>query len=671
MSLPKFNSINPTTINDDLTALLENNKATINTLTEQDTFTWDNLIRPIENLDDKLTHFWSPISHLHSVKDNAELRQAYQQALAPLTQYSSELAHNKALFQAIESIANSAGFADLDKAQRKTIENNLRNFKLAGVNLNDADKKIFTQLSTELSELTTRFANNVLDATQAWHYHTDDKNNLTGLPEYALDAAMAAAKQKGLTGYVFTLDAPSFIAVMTYADNRSLRETMYRAYTSRASDRGPNAGKFDNSNIMQDILKRRLQLAQLLGFNSYADYSLATKMVDDCEQVINFLEHLAKHAYPKAKQEMLELSEFAQQLDGTEQLEAWDTAYYSEKHKQSLFDISDDMLRPYFQVDHVLNGLFTIANKLYDIRIEAIDDVETWHQDVRVYELYDHHDTLIAMFYVDLYARQNKRGGAWMDECQIRRLKDDGHIQIPIAYLTCNFQAPVAGKPALMTHNDVVTLFHEFGHCLQHMLTKVNYADVSGINGVAWDAVELPSQFMENWAWQKQGLDLISCHIDSGKTLPEDLLQRMLEAKNYHSAMQTVRQLEFALFDFRLHMAFDPQVDNQIQTILDQVRATVSVTPACRDNRFQHGFSHIFAGGYAAGYYSYKWAEVMAADAFSLFLEQGIFNRDAATRFKECILETGGSEDALVLFERFRGHAPDVSALLKQDGITA
>jgi oligopeptidase A len=669
VTLPNFSAIDPKTIQAQLTEILDMNRADIAQLLTQTTYTWDNLMQPLEAIDDKLHHFWSPISHLHSVKDSEALRDAYQQCLAPLTLYSSELSHNKKLYQAISSIASSASFKDLCTAQKKAIKNNLRDFKLAGVALSDTDKTTFTTLSQKLSELTTTFSNNVLDATQGWSYHTEDPSQLLGLPDYAIAAAQQTATAKSQAGYLFTLEYPSFSAVMTYADNRALRQALYEAYVTRASETGPNAGKWDNSGIMHDILSTRRLLAQLLGFDNYATYSLSTKMVDTPEQVFEFLDHLSKVAYPHAQKDMAALRDFADKKDGLKKLEPWDIGYYTEQLRQTSYSISDEMLRPYFPVHHVLNGLFKITEHLYDVKIREVTDIDTWHSDVKVFELYNEQDALQAQFFIDLYARENKRGGAWMDECQIRRITKDNHIQIPVAYLTCNFQAPIGDEPALLTHNDVVTLFHEFGHGLQHMLTQVNYSDVSGINGVPWDAVELPSQFMENFAWQKEGLDLIAKHYQTGAALPDDLFEKMQRAKNFQSAMQTVRQLEFSLFDFTLHQNFNPETEHQVQHILDDVRKKISVSPHYANNRFQHGFSHIFAGGYAAGYYSYKWAEVMAADAFSLFLEKGIFNKEASHAFKTCILEAGGSEDALELFERFRGHKPKVDALLTQDGI--
>lgn len=670
MTGPIFSAIKVSQIPEQLNQQLNDNRKQIKQLLGQSEFSWQNLSQPLESLDDKLHHFWSPISHLHSVADSPELRESYQACLAPLSAYHTEVAHNHALYQAIASLQTSSSFEQLDQAQQKAIANQLRDFKLAGVALEKKQKERFAEICENLSQLSHKFSTQVLDATHGWQYHCEDVKALAGIPEHALRAAKAEAKAQELPGWVFTLDMPHYIAVITHADNRALRETFYHAYVTRASDKGPNANKWDNGPVMTAILGLRQELAQLLGFTTYAHYSLATKMVDNPEQVLDFLGHLSQKARNKALLEMTELATFANTQDGIATLEPWDISYYSEKLRENRFDFSQETLRPYFPATKVLTGLFEIVQRLYGIRVTALTGVDTWHPDVTVYDVQNQEGQSIARCYMDLYARKGKRGGAWMDECQIRRIQDDGNIQLPYAYLTCNFQAPVDDRPALLTHQEVVTLFHEFGHCLQHMLTTVNYADVSGINGVAWDAVELPSQFMENWAWQKESLALISSHIETGAALPDELFNKMQAAKNFHAAMGLMRQLEFALFDFRLHLDPNVQKSEQIQQLLDSVRDEVTVTPRYTDNRFQHSFSHIFAGGYAAGYYSYLWAEVMACDAFSLFEEKGLFDAKSAEQFLKCILQPGGSEEASVLFQRFRGRAPDISALLKQNGIS-
>ena len=500
-----------------------------------------------------------------------------------------------------------------------------------------------------------------------WTKHVTDKEMLSGMPESALDAAAQAAHQKDLQGYLFTLDIPSYLPVMLYADNRELREEMYRAYATKASEQGPNGGKWDNTNIIRETLALRTELAELLGFSTYAERSLATKMADSTKQVITFLRDLASRSKPQAEKELEEVRAYASETHGVSELAAWDLPYYSEKLKQEKYTISDEMLRPYFPEDKVLSGLFEVVHRLYGLKITEQPGVDTWHKDVRYFTITDDADVMRGSFYLDLYARAKKRGGAWMDECRVRRELLNGELQLPVAYLTCNFNAPVGDKPALFTHDEVVTLFHEFGHGIHHMLTKMKAAGVSGINGVPWDAVELPSQFLENWCWEEDALNFISGHYETGEPLPADLLERMLAARDYQSAMQMVRQLEFSLFDFLLHSEKGSTVD--VQGTLDSVREEVAVVIPPSFNRFQNSFGHIFAGGYAAGYYSYKWAEVLSADAYSKFEEDGIFNRDTGNAFLTNILEMGGSKAPMELFVAFRGREPQVDALLRHSGI--
>jgi oligopeptidase A len=491
------------------------------------------------------------------------------------------------------------------------------------------------------------------------------------LPEDAKLAAAEAAAQKELSGWVFTLEFPSYIAIMTYADNRDLRAELYQAYCTRASDQGPTAGQFDNSAIIEETLALRHELAQLLDFDNAAEESLATKMAESPAQVLEFLADLARRAKPQALQDLSELKAFVKAQFGVEELSSWDVTYYSEKLKQAKYSISDEALRPYFPETKVVPGLFSVLNKLFGISVQKREGVDVWHPDVSFYDIFDIKGELRGSFYLDLYARAKKRGGAWMDDCQGRRWKADGSLQHPVAYLTCNFNKPVGGKPALFTHDEVVTLFHEFGHGLHHMLTQVDASAVAGISGVAWDAVELPSQFLENWCWQPEALALISGHYQTGEALPQDMLDKMLAAKNFQSALFLVRQLEFALFDFRLHAEYDPALGGRVQQILDEVRQQVSVIIPPRFNRFQHGFSHIFSGGYAAGYYSYLWAEVLSADAFGRFEEEGIFNAAVGQDFLHCILEKGGSAEPMELFKAFRGREPSNAALLRHMGIAA
>lgn len=664
-TLPAFQHINLDTAEKDLEALLKNNLETVDKLCEQHSFTWDNLMRPLENVSDQLHQFWSPINHMNSVVNSPKLREVTNACLPKLSDYSTHLAHHEKLFRAMESIHKSVEFKTLSQAQQTAIEHELRDFKLNGIAL-PADKKArFAELNKLLSQETHKFEENVLDATMAFKKHITDEKLLSGLPEHAKKAAKAAAEKESLDGYVFTLEAPSFIAVMTFADSADLRQEMYHAFVTRASDIGPNAKQFDNTELMQHIMDHRIELAQLLGFKTYADYSLATKMVKKPNEVIAFLEDLAKKSHAQAQKEFETLAQFAKEKLAIEKLNPWDIAYASEKLRQSAYDFSPESLRPFFPENNVLKGLFDIIYRLYDITVEALENIETWHPDVKVFVL-KNQQTPIAYLYMDLYARANKRGGAWMDECTIRRRLNNGELQLPTAYVTCNFNAPVGDEPALFSHDDVVTLFHECGHALQHMLTKIDTAYVSGIRGIPWDAVEIASQFFENWAWEKASIDYFAKHYQSNNLIPDDLFQKMDRAKNFQSAMQMMRQLEFSLFDFKLHMQSDSK---HIQTILDEVRKQWSVVPIADFNRFQHGFSHIFGGSYAAGYYSYKWAEVMAADAFSVFEEKGIFDHASSKKFENTFLAEGGAMEPMDLFIKFRGRKPSVEALLRQSGI--
>lgn len=669
IDLPKFSYIVQSDIESSLDQLLADNYDEINQLVKSGDYTWKAFIQPLEDINDRLHRYWAPISHLNAVVNNPKLREIYHACLPKLTDYSTKLSHHQELYQAIQSIADGMEYQKLNNAQRKVIDNDLRDFKLAGVTLSSEKKKQYAELTKTLSQLQNQFEENLLDATQGWHKQILDENKLRGIPNHAVIAARETAEQRGLEGWLFTLEIPSYLAVIMHADSRSLRKEMYTAFVTRASDQGPNAKKWDNTALMEQILDARLKLANLLGFTNFAEYSLATKMVKSPQQVIAFMNQLVEAALPKAKQEFLELSEFSKKELGIEKLEAWDIAYAAEKFRERYFSISQEDLRPYFPEAQVIQGLFKIINRLFQITIKPVSPADVWHPDAHCYAVYDNKDQLRAYFYFDLYARENKRGGAWMDDHRPRRCLSDGKIQLPIAFVVCNLNPPTANQPALFSHDDVVTLFHEFGHALQHMLTKIDYAEISGIHGVPWDAVELASQFLENWAWQKEPLFMMAKHYQTGETMPDELFQRLHKTKNFHAGLQMMRQLEFGLFDMRLHMEFDSTQKNQIQQILNEVRKAVCVIPVPDFNRFQHSFSHIFAGGYAAGYYSYKWAEVMAADAFSLFEEKGIFDQDSARRFSACILESGGSEDPLNLFKAFRGREPKVEALLRQRGI--
>jgi len=666
--LPRFESIRTEHIEPAIDQILADNRSQIQAMAEQESPTWESLALPMQALEDKLNNAWSVVSHLNGVMNNDELRKVHKNCLGKLTEYSTEISQNAELCAAYKRLAESSQFASLSTAQQKSIENCLRDFHLGGVDLPDAEKKRFATLSSELADLCSRFSDNVLDATQHWYKQLDSVDDLKGLPESAIAGAEQAAKARDLDGYVITLDFPSFYPVLTYADNRDLRREVYEAFVTRASDQGPDAGRWDNSPLMQEILTRRYEQSQLLGFNNYAERSLAKKMARSVSEVTDFLHNLARKTRPLAEKELAELQAFAREEHGAGELEAWDLGYYGEKLRQHRFDISAETLKPWFPVDRVVPGMFRCVEKLFNIRIDADPTVETWHPDVTAFRIQRNGESL-AWFYFDLYARKGKRGGAWMADCRVRWQRPDGTIQLPVAFLTCNFTPPVSGQPALLTHDEVTTLFHEFGHGLHHMLTQVDVADVSGINGVAWDAVELPSQFLENWCWHPESLALISGHHETGEPLPQEYLDRMLAARNFQAAMQMVRQIEFSLFDFRLHTEYSPENPVDPLQVLDEVRAEVSVVKPPAFNRFPHSFGHIFAGGYAAGYYSYKWAEVLAADAFSLFEERGIFDRETGEAFLHNILEKGGSQEPMELFVAFRGREPEVNALLRQSGL--
>ena len=669
-SLPPFSAIRPEDIVPAVQSALADCRAAVERVVAQPgPFTWDNLCQPLAESDDRLSRIWSPIGHLNSVKNSPELRAAYEQALPLLSEYGTWVGQHEGLYQAYRSLKEGAAFEALSVPQRKAVDNALRDFELSGIGLSADKQQRYGEIVARLSELGSTYSNNVLDATMGWSKLITDEAELSGLPESALAQAQAMAQAKEQDGWLLTLDMPSYLPVLTYADNRALREEMYRAFATRASDQGPNAGKWDNSEVMAETLALRHELAQLLGFDTYADKSLATKMAESPEQVIGFLSDLAKRARPQAEQELAQLRAFAKQHYGVDELEAWDITYYGEKQKQHLFSISDEQLRPYFPEQRVVEGLFEVVKRIYGITAKERKDVETWHPDVRFFDLFAADGELRGSFYLDLYARENKRGGAWMDDCVGSLRKADGTLQKPVAYLTCNFNRPLGDQPALFTHNEVTTLFHEFGHGLHHMLTQIDTAGVSGINGVPWDAVELPSQFMENWCWEPEALAFISGHYQSGEPLPKAMLDKLLAAKNYQAALFILRQLEFGLFDFRMHFEYSPEKGAQILPTLAEVKKMVAVVPSPSWSRFPHAFSHIFAGGYAAGYYSYLWAEVLSADAYSRFEEAGIFNAETGKSFLDNILSRGGSEEPMALFKRFRGREPQLDAMLRHYGI--
>jgi oligopeptidase A len=669
--LPAFSAIRPEHVIPAIDHLLDDNRRLVTELLERNTeYTWDNLVEPLEAADDRLSRAWSPVSHMNSVVNSEALRAAYNACLPKLSEYGTEMGQHEGLHRAWRQIADGPEYARLDTAQQKVIDNALRDFRLSGIELGPEARERYKAIMQELSKLTATYSDNVLDATNAWHKQVSDEQLLAGLPETARSLARQTAEQRGLEGWVFTLEFPSYMPVMTYADDRALREELYTAFVTRASDQGPHAGQWDNAGLIERILELRHEAATLLGFDTYAERSLVTKMAESTGQVMEFLNDLATRSRAAAEQELAELREYALQHHGAESLEAWDIAWYSEKLRQQKYAISQEELKPYFPEPRVVSGLFSIVERLYGITIDAMSGVDTWHEDVRFYRIHDAAGQLRGEFYLDLYARRHKRGGAWMDECISRRRTQQG-LQTPVAYLTCNFSPPIGDDPALFTHDEVITLFHEFGHGLHHMLTRIDYAGVSGINGVAWDAVELPSQFMENWCWEREALNLFTSHYRTGETIPDDLYERMRKAKNFQSAMQMARQLEFAIFDFRLHHEYKPGKGISAHGLLNEVRAQVAVIQPPAFNRFENGFTHIFAGGYAAGYYSYKWAEVLSADAFSAFEETGIFNRDTGEKFLSNILEQGGSREPMELFVEFRGREPTIDALLRHSGLAA
>lgn len=671
-ALPPFSQIQPEQVQPAVVQAIADCKQKISdVLAQNETHTWDSLIAPLEEVNDRLARIWSPVSHLNSVLNSEALRVAHDACLPLLSEFQTYVGQHEGLYQAYLGLSQSDDFPLLSGAQRKEILNTLRDFRLSGIGLPAEAQQRYGEIQARLSELASRFSNNVLDATQGWYKPVTEEAELAGLPDSVRAAARQMAELKGKEGWLFTLDIPSYLPVMMYSDNRELRAEMYQAFTTRASDQGPNAGKWDNSAIMSELLTLRRELAQLLGFANYAELSLATKMADKTEQVVSFLTDLAAKSLPQGKAELEEIRAFATEQHGQGELAAWDLAYYAEKLKQHKFSISDEQLRPYFPASKVVKGLFEVVKRVFGMKVRERLGIDTWHPDVRFYDIFDAEDELRGSFYLDLYAREHKQGGAWMDVCLGRRYRQDGSLQKPVAYLTCNFNGPVDGKPALFTHNEVVTLFHEFGHGIHHMLTRIDVAGVAGINGVAWDAVELPSQFLENWCWESEALAFISGHHETGEPLPADLLEKMLTARNFQAAMQMLRQLEFSLFDFRLHQTFDPANPDQIPSLLAEVRSQVAVMTPPEFNRFQHSFSHIFAGGYAAGYYSYKWAEVLSADAFSRFEEEGIFNPVTGQSFLKHILEKGGSKEPMELFRAFRGREPKVDALLRHSGIAA
>ncbi|MFN3713563.1 MAG: oligopeptidase A [Alcanivoracaceae bacterium] len=665
--LPPFSAIRPEHVLPAVEQMITAGRAKIEHVLARGDFSWQGLVVALDEQDERLGKAFGPAGHLNSVAQSPALRDAYNACLPLLSEYSTEVGQNEALCAAYQALRDSAEYDSLNEAQKKDLDNTLRDFRLSGVSL-PADKKAeYMDIAKRLSELTSRFSDNVLDATQAWRKHVTDESVLDGLPDVARAGAKDRAGSEGLEGWLLTLDFPCYYAVMCHARNRELREEMYRAHVTRASDAGPDAGKYDNSAIMEEILTLREKEAQLLGFASYAEASLETKMARNPDEVLQFLMDLAIKAKPQAQSEVSELRAFASEL-GANDLQPWDLTFWSERLREARFSISEEELRPWFPAERVISGMFGIVERVFGVRIRQRDGVDNWHADVRFYDVIDSDDAVSASFYLDMYARNGKRGGAWMDDCLARVRHSDGALQKPVAYLTCNFAPPAGGKPGLLTHDEIVTLFHEFGHGLHHMLTEQEVPGVSGISGVAWDAVELPSQFMENWCWTEEGVAMLSAHYETGEPLPKDKLEKLLAAKNFQSAMGMLRQLELSIFDMRIHAALNGKT---IAEVLDEVRDDVAVIKPPAFNRFQNSFSHIFAGGYAAGYYSYKWAEVLSADAWSKFEEEGVFNPDTGRAFREKILAMGGSREPMELFVDFRGREPSVEPLLRHSGIAA
>tara|TARA_R110001592_G_scaffold86031_4_gene254063 strand:+ start:9523 stop:11559 length:2037 start_codon:yes stop_codon:yes gene_type:complete len=666
---PDFDAIAITDFEPALEQVLKENRQLVSDLIAKGVDSWDELVFPLEETDDHLNKVWAVISHYNSVLNSDELREIYKRIIALLTDYNTEMGQNFELYAAYQRLADRDDFSLLTQEKKQSIKHILRSFKLSGVALPDAEKAEYSALKKKLSSLSNVFSENVLDATQAWTFHIESKDQLPGLPESALQLLASLAKENGHeSGYLLTLDAPCYLPVMTYCEDAAIREKMYEAFMTRASDQGPHAGKWDNSQTIQEILIARQALSKLLSFDNYAQQSLATKMAGSVDEVVEFLEQLADKGREFAKQELEDLKDFAKKESGSDEFNVWDAGFYAEKLKQQRFDISQEELRPYFPAPTVLNGLFNIVKRLFNVEVFARPEVSSFHPDACYYSIYSE-GVEIAGFYLDLYARKNKRGGAWMADCRSRRRLIDGSIQVPVAFLVCNFTPPVDGKPSLLTHNEVTTLFHEFGHGLHHMLTTVNVAAVSGISGVPWDVVELPSQFLENWCWQEESLAMMSQHHETGEPLPKAMLDKMLQAKHFQNGMMLMRQIEFSLFDFLLHRDFTEKENNDVLALMDYVRNKVSVLKPPAYTRFSHAFSHIFSGGYAAGYYSYKWAEVLAADAFSRFEEEGIFNSQTGLDYKEQILQKGGSLEAMDMFVNFRGRKPSVDPLLKQAGM--
>ena len=666
--LPKFDQIRAEHVEPAIDHLIVSSRNCIDELAiSNDVPTWANFAKPLEDIEEMLSRAWSQVGHMNSVVNSPELREAYNASLPKLTDFYSDLGQDERLYAKFRTLRNSEEFNTLNDAQQKIIENELRDFRLGGAELPEEEKIRFKAIQESLSKITTKFEENLLDTVNDFAYFVLDISELKGTPEDVIQAAQEAATAEAKEGYKFTLHFPSYMPVLQYCENRNLRELLYRAYATRASEFGKS--DWDNTPLIKEILKLRREAAQLLGYKSYAEMSLATKMADTPAEVTSFLDGLAQRAKPFARSDMQELTQYASKL-GINEMQAWDIAFVSEKLREDKYAFSDQEVKQYFPEAQVLLGLFKVVETIFGVHVKKVQ-APVWHSDAAFYEIGDKHGKVIGQFYLDLYARNNKRGGAWMDEAITRRKQAKNNIVTPVAYLTCNFSAPVGNKPALFTHDEVITMFHEFGHGLHHMLTQVDDYGVSGIKGVEWDAVELPSQFMENFCWEWDVIRHMTKHVETGASLPRELFDKMVAAKNFQAGMQTVRQIEFSLFDMRLHDEFNPDEKSTALDLIEQVRDEVAVVRPPKWNRFPNGFSHIFAGGYAAGYYSYKWAEVLSADAYSMFEENGVLCAETGQRFWHEILAKGGSRPALESFVAFRGRAPDIEALLRHNGMTA
>jgi oligopeptidase A len=666
--LPRYGLIRAEHVGPAIDQLLAENRGLIARLTVEGTAaSWDEFAEPLENANERLGRAWGAVVHLHAVDDNAAIRDAYNANLSKVTLYRTQLAQDLGLYEKFKALRASSGFEKLSRAKRKSVDNDLRDYRLGGAELAPEEKRRFAEIQEELAALEAKFSENLLDATNAFSLLITDPKDLLGVPEDVLEAAKEAARKEGREGWKFTLHAPSYGPLMQYAENRDVREKLYRAHVTRASEFGNP--ELDNTPIIVRELRLRREKARLLGYKSFSEFSLVPKMAESPEAALDFLNDLAARALPNARRDYAELEEFARAELGPKELSAWDVAFASEKLRGKRYAFSDQEVKRYFPEPKVLEGMFRLVEALYGIRILP-DEAETWHPQVRFFRIADSNGGLIGQFYLDPYSRETKRGGAWMDEA-ITRQRIPGGLRTPVAHLVCNFPAPVGNKPALFTHDEVITLFHEFGHGLHHLLSRVDDLGVSGIRGVEWDAVELPSQFMENFCWERDVLARMTAHVDSGEPLPHTLYDKMLAAKNFQSGMQTVRQIEFALVDMHLHHDYDPAGAKAPLQLLNEIQAKVAVVMPPEYSRFLNNFSHVFAGGYAAGYYSYKWAEVLSADAYSLFEQNGVLDPGTGARFRDEILAVGGSRPALESFKAFRGREPRIDALLRHNGMIA